>query len=129
MTTTALTISNELGENADLLVRPDQWLENQRQDLATKVSMLLEELEGVQKAIWFKRRLQQSNQVAVLLSERDGDGGIRDVAIKIMGLRDAMDLLSQPKDDADRAALTAQFYVWTNDGYDLPTTVELRRSS
>ena len=126
--TTALTISHELGENADLLVRPDQWLENQRQDLASKVSILLDELEGVQKAIWFKRQLQQANHVAVLLTEREKDGKMRDVAIKVMPLMDAVKLLSQPVDDIDRANLTAQFYTWTNDGYDLPIN-ELRRMS
>lgn len=127
--TTALTISHELGDNADLMVRPDQWLENHRQDLATRVSVMLEELESIQKALLFKRQLQQNNQVAVLLSEKDENGNTRDVAIKIMGLRDAIELLSAPKDDLDRAALTAQFYVWNNDGYDLPGTYELRRTS
>lgn len=127
--TTALTISHELGDDADLLIRPSQWLENMRADLAARISRELEELESVQKAIFIKRQLQQNNSVAVLLQEKDEQGNTRDVAIKVMPLRDAIELLSRPKDDLDRASLSAQFYVWSQDGYDIPSTIEYRRTS
>lgn len=119
----------ELGDNADLLVKPDQWLENHDRDLASRISVMLEELENVRKARTFKRELQQRNQVAVLLTERDQEGNVCDIAIKVMPVPDAIALLSRPKDSTDNANRNAQYYVWAKDGYDLHASSQLRQTS
>lgn len=123
--TTELTLMTELGRDIDLLIRPDDWLENQRKELATRASLLLEELDSVLTAQRLKRELQQTNRVAVLLSERTQENQLRDVAVKVMSIKEAIALKSHPKDDQDRVVLEAQVAVWRDDGYDTTAVAAL----
>lgn len=129
--TTALTIRYELGDDADLLVKPDQWLENHHQDLANKASRILEELESVQKAQRFKRELQQLNKVAVLLKERTDDGRLQNLAVQIMSLPDAINLINKPagQPNYDSSSLAAQVHTWDRDGYDIIASATLRHQT
>ena len=115
---TALTLRCELGENLDLLAKPDQWLENHGIDLANKLSIMIEELESVQKAQKYKRQLQQQNEVAVL----HGAGQSR-FSVEIMPLPDAIQLLKQHESDSK---FLDQMRIWGHDGYDLSGSAQLR---
>jgi len=60
-----LTMMNEIGGDADLLTRSDEWLDSHRKYLSGRMSELAEELDAVLIAQKYKNVLQRSNLVAI----------------------------------------------------------------
>ncbi len=131
-----LTLVNELGEDADLLARSDDWLEQERRAKAAELDQTANELRAILLAQRIKRALQQKNLVAVQQILKGADGEVRDIVIRIMNLPDAVTLLGatgadplcEPvqKDMIDAMNVTAQMSAWHSDGYDLATSAALR---
>ena len=102
-------IIDELGDSADLLTKSDTWLTATEVTLGQKLTLLLRDLDQIQKTIRIKRRLQQNNQVAIKRPVRGGR--IADEVIEILPLPKAIKLASQ----TDRS----QINIWAADGYDV----------
>lgn len=119
-----VAIIAELGDDADLLLAPDEWLENERRSLQQKLSLIAEELDDILRAQRIKRQLQQRNLVAVRCIEKEG-GQPSDVIIKICSIPDALSRLAAERCDqmipADIARDNAeqQIVTWRADGYDV----------
>jgi hypothetical protein len=118
----------ELGEDADLLVRHDDWLENQRKAAASELDRNANQLRAVLLAQRIKLALQQKNLVAVQELVRNTKGEVVDIAIKIMSLPDALQRLLKTRDTLDEVNAAGQVYGWDIDGYDIPTSRELREA-
>lgn len=121
-----LTLVRELGEDADLLARNDDWLEAERRSKAAELDKAANELRVIMLAQRIKTALQQKNLVAVQQILKDADGKVRDVIIRILNLPDALALLSSPQDTLDEVNLAAQLAGWDKDGYDITTSASLR---
>jgi len=122
-----LTLVQELGEDADLLVRHDDWLEAERKSKAAELDRAANELRAIMLAQKIKRALQQKNLVAVQQILKDTDGKVVDIIIKILNLPDALSLLSTSQyDTLDQVNFAAQLSGWDNDGYDIATSASLR---
>lgn len=113
--TDQITIINELGQDADLLLESDEYLENQHKLLATELSKISGQFDKVNRAIKFKRRLQNTNDVAVRIIERDEFGNMIDVSLQIMSLPDAVAI-----------GQSEQHRIWQLDGYDVQLAETLR---
>jgi len=121
------TLIDEIGDDADLLTRSDEWLEAERQLIAASLDKAARELHAVQTAQRIKRALQQKNLVAVQSIIRSEDGDIVDILVRIMNLPDAILLLNQHKNDTlDNINYKAQIYGWNSDGYDINTSIGLK---
>lgn len=114
----------ELNELETLLLAPDEWLENQRLNTQTKITILSEELQDILKAIRVKRNLQQKNLVAMRCF-----GHNNKQAIEVLSLTDAIARLNvdrlnhtMPKNNADE-----QLRIWYNDGYDIKRASRLKK--
>ena len=116
-----LAIINELGPDADLLLESDDYLENQRKQLATELSKLSVEFDKVLRAQKFKARLQHTNSVAVKVIERDDYGRVTDISLKIMPMPDAIKTLKNGAECGED-----QYAIWRTDGYDLQSSEALR---
>ncbi|MFA5767731.1 MAG: hypothetical protein WC919_07485 [Candidatus Paceibacterota bacterium] len=103
-------IIDELGDNAELLIKSDRWLAVLEAKLGQSLTILLHDLEQVQTAIRIKQRLQQNNRVAV--KRPINRGGISDEVIEILPLPRAVRVASQTKH-------SDQINVWAADGYDV----------
>jgi len=125
-----LTIMAELGEDTDLLLTPDEWLENQRLCLQQNMSLLAEQLDAVLVAQRIKRQLQQRNLVAVRCVEKE-NGTPRDVIIKICPVTDAIARLDDERNDPTIPADVSgdnrdqQLDTWRADGYDIAAAKRL----
>ena len=115
MTLDTATIVSELGQDADLLVHPSEHLGSTLNNIANQMLRLSMEYERVQKALRLKRLLREQNKVAVQLLERNNNGNLTDVTIRILPLLEAAKMLANAKDDIERANTTAQFDVWNSD--------------
>lgn len=117
----------EIGDDADLLTRSDEWLEEERKSTAASLDRIARELHAIQMAQRIKRVLQQYNLVAVQSLVRSNNGDINNIAINVMNLPDAIKLLSsQNNDTIDAVNLASQLYGWNSDGYDVATSAQLR---
>ena len=58
-----IDIISELGEDADLVLKPDDWLENHRVSLQQKMSLIADELQAVLSAQRTKIRLSRLRQL------------------------------------------------------------------
>jgi hypothetical protein len=122
-----LTRISELGEDADLLTRHDDWLETQRSALQDDLEQKATELRAVLLAQRIKRLLQQKNLVAVQHLIRSSEGKVVDIVIRIMNLPDALQhLLKKPTDTLDEVNAAGQVHGWAKDGYDIPGSKALR---
>ncbi len=124
--TDVLAIMNEIGDDAELLLVPDEWLENQRLYIQQKMALMAERLDGVLTAQRVKRQLQQSNLVAIRCVEKH-NGQPSDIIIKVCPITEALTRLSDekrdptiPSDVSDENA-KQQICVWRSDGYDIDT--------
>lgn len=124
--TNPLTLMTELGEDADLLTRHDNWLEEERRSKAVELDKAANELRTIILAQRIKTALQQKNLVAVQQILRDTDGKVRDIIIRILNLPDAYVLLAAPQDTLDETNAAAQIHGWDSDGYDVTTSAALR---
>jgi len=123
---TTMDVIAELGDDADLLMEPDERLNHQMESIATQISLLSEQYERIRTAKQFKRQLQDTNRVPVRLLRRDDCHRIVDVEMRILPLPDAIKLLRRPSDQVDTANLAGQVNVWIRDGYDVATSSALR---
>lgn len=116
-----MTLINDLGENADLLVRSDAWLENERRSTAAELDRCCNELRAIQIAQRIKRALQQKNMVAVQELIHDMDGNIQDIVVRILDLPKAIQKLNGkvPQDTLDAINSMVQIKGWRSDGYDV----------
>ena len=122
---TLLNLIKEIGDDADLLIRNDEWLEEERRITATELDQKAQELHAILLAQRIKKLLQQKNQVAVQQILRTTDGKTKDIIIKIMNLPNALRLLSSPLDTLDELNSAAQLINWDSDGYNLPDSAAL----
>jgi hypothetical protein len=129
MTSRILTQITELGADADLLTRHDDWLETQREDIQGDLERKTTELRAILLAQRIKRALQQRNLVPVQQLIRSSEGGITDMVIHIMNLPDAIQVLREPIDTLDEINAAGQLYGWGRDGYDIKTSNALRPSA
>ena len=123
---TLLSLIQEIGNDADLLIRNDDWLEEERRVTATELDQKAQELRAILLAQRIKRLLQQKNQVAVQEILRTTDGTTKDIIIKIMNLPNALHMLSSPQDTLDELNSAAQLINWDSDGYNLSDSAALR---
>lgn len=121
-----LTQISELGEDADLLTRHDDWLETQRIAVQDDLEQKATELRVVLLAQRIKRALQQKNLVAIQQLIRSSEGKVVDIVIRIMNLPDALQKLRDPVDTLEEINAAAQLFGWDNDGYDIPGSNSLR---
>lgn len=115
-----------LGDDAALLTRNDEWLEQQRQATAQKMDLLANELRAIMLAQRIKKLLQQKNLVPVQNLLRSECGEVQDIIIRIMNLPDALQILKPTKDHIDEMNRLAQIHGWNEDGYDVETSASLR---
>ena len=116
----------EIGEDADLLVRSDAWLEEERKSIGSSLDLLLKELEALNKAKRIKRALQERNMVPVQNLIKDAAGQINDIIIRFMPLPDAINMIRRTHDILDECSRQAQLMSWSADGYDVTTSSKLR---
>lgn len=74
---------NEIGGDADLLTRSDEWLDSHRKYLSGRMSELAEELDAVLIAQRYKNVLQSNNLVAIP-AESDNNPSITIVPTNII---------------------------------------------
>ena len=116
------SLLKELDDDIDLLVRSDEWLEEERKSIANTIDNLLRELNALIKAINIKRVLQDKNLVAI--QELDENRG--QLVIKIMKLKDGLRTLrsNQDRSDLDQANYSGMISGILKDGYDLPIALQ-----
>ena len=125
-----MTLIHDLGQDADLLVRKDTWLEQQRRETAAELDKLANELRSILLAQRIKSTLQQTNMVAVLENSRDDRGDIQDIDIKIQHLPSILSTFDRDKHDPHkRISALAQTTGWKSDGYDIEGSRALRPAS
>jgi len=112
-----ISLITDLGDDTDLLMRSDQWLEEERKSVANHLDQLAMELRAIQTAQKIKRQLQQSNLVTVQSLVKDTDNNIVDVIIRIMPITDAVAVLKTQS--ASAVEVKSQLSNWTLDGYDV----------
>ena len=122
-----ITLMREIGEDADLLARSDEWLENERRSKAADLDKAAKELRVIILAQQIKTALQQKNLVAVQQILRNADGEIRDIIIRIMNLPDAIAMMLPTRDTIDEINAAAQLHGWDRDGYDIAASAALRQ--
>lgn len=122
-----MNLLEDIGEDADLLIRSDAWLEQERKNVASELDERARELEKVLIAQKIKRLLQQKNLVAVQQILRSANGEMKEIIVRLMKLPDAMHLMEQPQVDVlDGINTSSQFMTWDKDGYDIQTSRSLR---
>lgn len=125
-----MTLNNllhDIGEDADLLIRSDEWLEQERRIISCEIDEKIKELEKLLLAQRIKRLLQQKNLVAVQEILRSANGDPADIIIKLMKLPDAIYLMEQNNlDIMDGMNAANQLLSWDSDGYDIITSRALR---
>lgn len=116
-----LTLMEDIGDDIDLLVRSDEWLEEERRSVAAQLDRISNELRSIYTAQKFKRYLQQSNLVAVQSFVKDTNGEVTDISISIMPLSAAKRSLDEAcqDDELDSLNRTAQLCCWKADGYEI----------
>lgn len=121
-----MELIESLGDDAALLARSDEWLEESRRATAQKMEQLSNELRAIMLAQRVKRLLQQKNLVAVQHLLRNEEGEVKDIVIRLMNLPDALQILKPSEDHLDEMNRMAQLHGWNKDGYDLETSAALR---
>jgi hypothetical protein len=104
-----LEILADLGDNADLLTKSDDWLEIERLRLSQRLGLIVRELRAILNAASLKRRLQQRNQVVVRRPEAGGFQ-VLPLSLAILAAREPANALNLD-----------QLVVWAADGYDVET--------
>jgi len=120
-----MVLMNEIGDDADLLARSDEWLERERTITARKMNELAGNLRAIQTAQQIKLQLQQQNLVPLQQIVRK-NGEISDIIIRIIHLPDALAVLDEKTDRLDDMNAATQVAVWNGDGYDVETSKTLR---
>lgn len=125
MSVNELMLIRDLGDNVELLLRPESYLDNQINDITSRMQLLAQEYLTTVTAKKYKRVLQNENQVAVRLLEKDSKGMIIDVVVKIVSLQEAVNRLLD--EDSDPTA-ELQMHTIANEGYDLDLYLNLRKA-
>ena len=114
---------HEIGEDADLLTRSDEWLDSQRRYISVQMSKLADELGAILIAQKYKIKLQEKNLVAIIEMEEDD---VIDAVVKVMPLPDAISQLDKSTSSVGKLNKEAQHKNWEDDGYDIQTSSSLR---
>lgn len=115
-----LSLIEDIGEDLDLLIRSDEWLEEERKSVAAELDRIANELRSIYIAQKLKRHLRQSDLVAVQSLIKNNDGEISDINIAIMPIKEAMGYLNNcSSDGSDPKVKMAQINCWRADGYDV----------
>ena len=114
-----LTLLEDMGDDLDLLVRSDEWLEEERRSMAAEMDRIARELRSIYTAQRLKRELQQSNLVAVQSLITGDDGEIKDINIAIMPVNKAKNHLDSETGNLAMINREAQIGCWRSDGYDV----------
>jgi len=117
-----ISIISQLGSDAELLTKSDEYLTGQQLMLCQRLSLVAAELKRLMLVISIKRQLQQTNCVAVKHLDRL-PGNIVDEALEIMELPDAVKaILDEPENILNDSHFN-QLFIWSNDGYDVPAAI------
>jgi hypothetical protein len=114
---------HEIGEDADLLTRSDEWLDSQRRYISVQMSKLADELGAILIAQKYKIKLQEKNLVAIIEMEEDD---VIDAVVKVMPLPDAISQLDKSTSSVGKLNKEAQHKNWEDDGYDVQVSSSLR---
>jgi hypothetical protein len=118
-----LSMIHEIGEDADLLARSDEWLDSQRRYISVQMSELADELGAILTAQKYKTKLQEKNLVAIIEME---ENDVIDAVIRVMSLPDAIDQLDKSTSSIGKLNREAQYKNWEDDGHDVQTSSFLR---
>ena len=110
----SVTIIDDLRDDVELLTRSDRWLEEKRLSVAQRLTILLDDLKAINKAIHVKTRLQQTNKTAVRRWDRDRP---IDEVIQVMSLPDAVSIINREASSMPVRSIL-QLKTWMLDGYD-----------
>lgn len=110
-------------EDADLLTKSDQWLEEEKNYFTHILEATISELKPILLAILIKRQLQQKNMVPALKLQRDQNGDVSDVVIEICKLQEAIKDI-RDNDIYDRLIAAGNIATWHSDGYDIETCLQ-----
>ena len=119
----------EIGEDADLLTKSDAWLEEEHRYHAGQVAKNIEELQAINLAIKIKKLLQDKNLVPLQMLKRDDNGQISDILVEILKLPEAIRVLEVRHDYIDELNAAGHLLLWQNDGYDIPTSMDIAQRS
>ncbi len=114
-----ITLMEDIGDDLDLIIRSDEWLEEERKSITAEMDRIAHELRSIQIAQRLKRHLQQSNLVAVQSLVKDDNGDVSDINISIMPMKEAMECLRNQSDSAYEVINKSQICCWRSDGYDV----------
>lgn len=120
-----LTQLEEIGQDADLLTRSDEWLEQERIRRSEELEQAANELRAIHVAQKIKLQLQQKNLVAVQQLLRDANNEVTSIIVRIMNLPDALSMFTTT-DVLDEINLAGQLISWEKDGYDIVASAALR---
>ena len=118
-----LSMIHEIGEDADLLTRSDEWLDSQRRYISVQMSELADELGAILTAQKYKTKLQEKNLVAIIEMEPNS---VVDAGVKVMPLPDAIGQLDKFTSPVGKLNKEAQHKNWEDDGYDVQASSFLR---
>ena len=111
-------------EDADLLIKSDQWLQEEKNFFTLQLQSTIDELKSILLAILIKQKLQQKNIVPRQKLVRDDGGNILDVVVDFCKLQEAIkDVYSNGKDTYDQLIAASNIATWQNDGYDIATVL------
>jgi hypothetical protein len=119
---TLKTLIENLGSDADLLVKSDKWLEEERKICANNMDELAEKMRALMLAQSIKKLLQDRNMVALQELKKDKSGNIEDIIINLSKLPNALKAIQDPKDTDEQINAATQLYAWYSDGYDIKTS-------
>ena len=117
---TIAKLIDDIGDDADLLVRSDEWLEHERRRTAEQIDELVQTLSAIMKAQQIKTILQDRNMIPLQQIERDKNGNPTNIYIMITDLPTALSLIrAKPADEYDELNNATQLNVWERDNYDI----------
>lgn len=111
-------------EDADLLIKSDQWLQEEKNYFTLQLQSTIDELKSILLAILIKQKLQQKNIVPRQKLVRDDRGNVLDVVVDFCKLQEAIkDVYANSKDTYDQLIAAGNIATWQNDGYDITTVL------
>lgn len=112
-------------EDADLLTKSDQWLQEEKNHYTLQLQQTISELKPILLAILIKQKLQQKNMVPRQKLIRDSEGKIRDIVVDICKLQEAIkDINLDSIDKYDQLMAAGNLATWYSDGYDIETCLQ-----
>ena len=110
---------SNLGIDAILLTKPDNWLHHQRQIAENDLTELAESLRAIILAQRIKAYLKDRNLTAEAIEVDDK------VALAIMNVPDMINAIRQPSTLKNYADLLDKLQTLSDDGYDIEQSIEV----